>query len=312
MVQFRSLNTLIGSFFLGFSLLSVSSARAEIMFEGYYKVASSNTKIGYFIQRYEFDPKAKKFISTYYIETNTLGGNSSESLRAFADDKFQPISYQYTVKTPELTKMIDATFKGTVMTAVITQGNSSQTVSKKVPKGTFLSTFLGYLMLQKGYSNGKKFNYSAVAEEDAESYNGEAYIKDQQKFLEKPVFKILNNFKGVAFVSFVTEKGEVLGTQSPVQQIATELAPSPNLATEGFTLPVKTLNILFGRVPVGKVNTLAQSPTASAEAGKSSATPSGTPGAVTNPPTTAEPTKGPEVKPPETVPPPSLPEKSSK
>ncbi|MCB0366130.1 MAG: hypothetical protein KDD68_12115 [Bdellovibrionales bacterium] len=257
MVQFRRIYLLIGCFFLGFIPWSIESAQAEIMFEGYYKIVSGTTKIGYFIQRYEFDPKSKKFISTYFIQTNNLGGNTTESLRAFADDKFQPISYQYTVKTPQMVKTIDATFKGTIMNAVITKGNTAETVSKKVPKGTFLSTFLGYLILQKGYTPGKKFNYSAVAEEDAESYNGEAYVKEQQTFLNKPVFKVLNSFKGVKFVSFVTDKGEVLGTQSPLQQIATELSPSPSGATEGFTLPSGPLKILFGKVPLGKPNILA-------------------------------------------------------
>ncbi|MCB0367609.1 MAG: hypothetical protein H6624_20110 [Bdellovibrionaceae bacterium] len=259
MVQFRRFYLLIGCFFLGLIPWSIHSAQAETMFEGYYKIVSGTTKIGYFIQRYEFDPKTKKFISTYFIQTNDLGGNTTESLRAFADDKFQPVSYQYTVKTPQMVKTIDATFKGTIMNAVITTGANAQTVSKKVPKGTFLSTFLGYLILQKGYTPGKKFNYSAVAEEDAESYNGEAYVKEQQTFLNKPVFKVLNSFKGVKFVSFVTEKGEVLGTQSPLQQIATELSPSASSATEGFTLPSGPLKILFGKVPLGKPNILAGS-----------------------------------------------------
>ena len=259
MVQRRKFYLFIGCFFLGFIPWSSFKVQAETMFDGYYKIVSGNTKIGYLIQLYEFEPKEKKFTSTYFIQTNHLGGNTTESLQALANDKFQPISYQYTVKTPKMTKTIDASFKGNTMNAVITVGTQSQTVSKPIPKGTFLSTFLGYLILQKGYSPGKKFSYSAVAEEGAKIYTGEAYIKGQQTFLNKPVFKILNNFKGVKFISYVTDKGEVLGTQSPLQKIATELAPSSVIATEGFALPVKSLKILFGRIPLGKINTLAGS-----------------------------------------------------
>ena len=82
MVQYRRFYLLIGCFFLGFIPWSYHLAQADTMFEGYYKIVSGNTKIGYFIQRYDFEPKEKKFISTYFIQTNNLGGNSIESLRA--------------------------------------------------------------------------------------------------------------------------------------------------------------------------------------------------------------------------------------
>ncbi|MCB0362229.1 MAG: hypothetical protein KDD35_05890 [Bdellovibrionales bacterium] len=254
----KGLVTALFIFALSFSL--PSWARPETMFEGYFKIVSGKEKIGYFIQKYEFDAKTKQFISTYFIQTNDLGGNTSESLKAFADDKFQPISYQYTLKTPKMTKTIDSKFKGMIMNSVIVEnGKSSQSISRKLPKGSFLSTFLGYLILQKGYSKGKKFNYSGVAEEEAESYDGMALIKEEQMFVGKKVFRIENTFKGIKFISFVTDKGEVLGTQSPLQKIATELVANANEATRDFTLPTETLKLLFGNIPLGKQNIMAQS-----------------------------------------------------
>lgn len=272
MVQIR-LRFLILLFGLGFFVSNQMQAHAEIMFEGYYKVMRGASRVGFFIQRYEFDINKKQFTSTYFIQMNSSEGDSStipkvisESLKAIADDKFQPISYQYTVTTPQLIKTIDAKFEGVIMKALVSQKDPgshsqspSQTLTKKIPKGTFLSTFLGYLMLQKAYSVGKKFNYSAVAEEDAESYDGEAFIKDEQTFLNKKVFRILNTFKSIQFISFVTEKGEVLGTQSPLQNISTELVQKANDATQGFVLPASTLKLLFGKVPVGTTHSLAGS-----------------------------------------------------
>lgn len=270
MVQIRHCFFMI---LLGLGLASTTQicAHAEIMFEGYYKVMRGTSRVGFFIQRYEFDLKKKHFTSTYFIQMNSTEADPtvnpktiSESLKAIADDKFQPLSYQYTVTNPEMIKTIDAKFEGVIMKAFISQKNPksptqapAQTFTKKVPKGTFLSTFLGYLMLQKQYAVGKKFNYPAVAEEDAESYDGEAFIKDEQTFLNKKVFRILNTFKSIQFTSFVTNKGEVLGTQSPVQNISTELVPKANDATQGFVLPANTLKLLFGKVPVGTTHSLA-------------------------------------------------------
>lgn len=263
----RAIRTLLSLKIQSISALAIfvlgHLAHADIMFEGYYKIANGSSKIGFFIQRYEFDPKTKQFRSIYFIQTNQLGGNTTESLTALADNKFQPISYQYTVKTPQMTKTIDAKFKANILDAVVSEsGKSPQVLKKKVPKGTFLSTFLGYLMLQTGYSVGKKFKYSAIAEEDAESYDGNALIKDQQEFLKQKVFRVINTFKGVEFISYVTDKGEVLGTQSPLQKVSTELGDKVNEVTNGFTLPVATLKILFGKVPVGTQNILALRPSA--------------------------------------------------
>ena len=53
-------------------------------------------------------------------------------------------------------------------------------------------------------------------------------------------------------------EGEVLGTVSPVQDISTELMATPAEATTGLLVPSKTLQLLFGKVPEGKVNTLAK------------------------------------------------------
>ena len=67
-------------------------------------------------------------------------------------------------------------------------------------------------------------------------------------------FRVLNKFKGAEFVSFVTPKGEVLGTASPLNGISTELVATADDATKGFAVPKSTLKILFGGVPDGKVN----------------------------------------------------------
>ena len=62
-------------------LLWVPTTQAKILFEGFFKIEAQGQHIGYYIQRYELDPKKKQFISTYFLRTNPQGGSISESLK---------------------------------------------------------------------------------------------------------------------------------------------------------------------------------------------------------------------------------------
>lgn len=243
--------------FVFYVFLSATSSSAEVMFEGYSIIRSGNKAIGYTIQRYELDAKKKLFTSTSFLKTNADGGNLTESIKAVANDKFQPVSYQYVNKIGDKVKMIDTKFANDKMTGTVTDGKSPMPIKIDVKKGTFLSTFLIYLMLQNGLKVDKKFVYSAIAEEDGAVYTGEALVKSEEDYKGQKAFKVVNTFKGTEFVSFVTPKGEVLGTSSPLQNLATELMGNPNEATKGFQVPADTLKILYGAVPTGKVNVLA-------------------------------------------------------
>lgn len=254
----RSYISLFGCLVLFFSLYSFSTV-AEVLFEGYAKINAGSKKIGYYVQRYEFDPKKKQFTSINFIRTSPSGGDITESLKAVANDKFQPISYQYTSKVGDQVKVIDAEFKGQTMNFIVSNGAQKNTFTRKLPEGTFLSTFLQYLMLQNGYEVGKKFVYSAVSEEDGEVHQGEALIKEEMELNGHKGFRVLNQFKSSQFISFITPKGEVLGTVSPVQDISTELVPRAEEAITGQLVQNKTLSLLFGKVPEGKVNILAKS-----------------------------------------------------
>ena len=257
------------AFLLSFILLLFSSGlSAEVMFEGYYQIRLGGVHSGFVIQQYSFDNKKKQFTSIYYIKTNQLAGNITESLKAVANDKFEPITYQYTSKTGKVVKTIDATFKGSKMTAVVADGKVGNKIEKTLPKGTFLSTFLAYMMLSRGLAKGKVYNYSGLAEEDGKIYSGKAMIKEKSDKYKIPAFKVLNKFKGTKFISTMTDKAEVMDTKSPVQQIETRLVKSPAQATKGFQLDSKSLRILFGHVPSGRTNQLAKAPVTKAPAAK--------------------------------------------
>ncbi|HMN70039.1 MAG TPA: hypothetical protein PKC28_15970 [Bdellovibrionales bacterium] len=244
---------------------------AEIMFEGYYRVENGGKHIGYAIQRYEFEPKDKSFHGISFLRAKFGDKTVQESLKAKTNDKFQPQSYQYTSQIGEDVKMIDASFQGEIMKLKINDGKKVRDETHKIPKGTFFSSFLTYLMLQKPLALNQAFQYSAIAEEEGASYNGKALLESKETKNGLEVYRILNSFKGDKFVSQVAIvkdpkdatkniRGEVLGTSSPVKSIATRLVTAPSEATENQTVPNKVLVTLFGGMPTGKTHLLEKKP----------------------------------------------------
>ncbi len=244
------------SFLIGVSIALISHAvRAEVLFEGYSKILSGGVHIGYTIARYEYDNKKKQFVATTFLKTNEFGGNLTESLKAVAADDMSPVSYQYTTLIGNKVKTIDAKFAKGKFTATVA-GEKKENITNDLPKGSFLSSFLAYVILKspQGLKADTKYDFQAVAEEDAALYKGIAYVKNGEDYNGIKVLRVLNEFKGTKFISLVTERGEVISTKSPVQGIATELVAKPSEATAAFPIPTATLKTLFGDVPTGQLN----------------------------------------------------------
>ncbi len=249
---------MVRTFLILLSLLLIVplGASADILFEGYSKILSGDQHIGYVISRYEFDAKKKQFISTYFLKTGKGPSEITESLRAVADSELAPISYSYTTLTGKDSKTIDAKFKGGTLNATINSNGKLERIDKKIPKGTFLSTFLVYLMLKSkdGLRSETNYEYQAVAEEDAAIHKGQALVGKEEVFNGFKVFKILNTFKDVKFLSYINERGEVLGTNALGQGITTELVTHPNEATSNLPYSASILKTIFGGIPEGKAN----------------------------------------------------------
>ncbi len=232
------------------------SFAADTLYEAYAKLMINDEHAGFIVTRYQFDLTKKQFISTYYLKTSSQMTDVSESLKAIADENLNPISYEYTSIAGKDTKTIDATFKGQDMTATIRNNGKVQKVNKKIEKGTFLSSFLIYLMLKspQGLKSDAQYNYKAIAEEDADIYAGSAVVGKEELNKNIKAYKVKVEFKGQAFVSYVTNKGETISTQVQGQAVSSEIVNNPEDATGKFLKNKKTLELLFGKVPEGKVH----------------------------------------------------------
>ncbi|WP_413559080.1 hypothetical protein [Bdellovibrio sp. HCB209] len=257
-------STMVRKYFIALlsfaTLIAPAISNADVLFEGYSKINAGDSHIGYVINRYEFDAKKKQFISTYFVKTGKGATEATESLKAVADAELAPISYEYTSLAGKESKTIDAKFKAGAMTAVVSINGKIQKIDKKIPKGTFLSTFLVYLMLKskEGLRSETKYEYQAIAEEDGNIYKGQALVGKEQMFNDFKVFKILNTFKDSKFLSYVNERGEVVATNAMGTGISTELVSTPAEATNGQPYSATILKTLFSTVPAGTQNVVSQ------------------------------------------------------
>lgn len=241
--------------------LSRASAVADVMFEGYYKVTISNVHSGYAIQKYEWDNKTKLFTSTYFVYVRTTPDGSkftTESLVAKSNEKFQPVSYQYTALLEGKGVQVDAKFNNGKMAATVKQNGKATKKTKVLPKGSFLSTMLLQLIMQNGLKTGKGFSFNAMAEEDAEVYPGTANVEGESKYMGRDAFKLRYEFKGIKSIAYIDTHGEVLFSEAPAQSVSTELVTDPSQARLAFSFPEKTLKTLFGGIPTGQRNSLAE------------------------------------------------------
>lgn len=266
-------------FILSTVLIFSSLSRADVLFEGYSKILLGGSHVGYTISRYEFEPKKQEFVSTYFIRLDAGDLKFSESLKARANSKLEPISYFYTrldgepaaaspgkaAKKASEIKTIDAYFQKSAkdsfkMSAVVHENGKTQTIKKDLPKGTFLSTFLYYLILQSknGIEVNAKYPFEAIAEEDASLAKGDSVVSAKTNLNGVEVYKIINNFKDDLYYSYVTPKGEIIATESPARKLSTQLVPDMKDAIGGLGFKPATLESLFGSVPKGKENVLAR------------------------------------------------------
>jgi hypothetical protein len=137
------------------------------------------------------------------------------------------------------------------MMATITKDGNATKYDQIVPDNTFLSSYLTYIILQSkdGLKVGNNYKYAAIAEEDGKLYDGVAFVKEMTKEGGQDGYKIVNEFKGIRFISVVNTKGDPISTKSPLLSIATEAASTTEEAVGKLKLDDKNIRTLFGDLP---------------------------------------------------------------
>ncbi len=237
--------------------LAASAVNAEIIFEGYYKIEIEGKHIGYSIIREEFDAKKKEFVSTRFTKTSPELKDITMSSVAVCDDGFKPKSLQFIYLDKTSKKIINGKVAGNKFNLDISEGGAPQKSSIDLPKGVFFSSFVTYLMMQKGIKTDTGFSYSAIAEEAGSVIDGTTKIeKAMVDYKGQKVFKAVNTFGGANFTALLNALGETLVSDTPAQNEHAELVKTPDEATKGINVPKNVIQTLFGGMPAGTKNSL--------------------------------------------------------
>lgn len=246
--------------FLGpiFILLVVATpVKAELLFEGYYKVTQFKKHIGFLVLRHEIDEKAKNFKTTSFIKLGKGGFDLTESYQAVSDSGLAPVSISYLAVGDKKTKTIDVKFKNEKMMGTVVEDGKKIKLSENTTKGVFLSSALYYLMLKskEGLKTNAKFDYAAITEEGPVVMKGTVNVEKKmvtQGSLQ--LLKVVNKFAGSEYENLITSRGEVISALTPATQIESELVKNKEEATEGIKIAAGTLEKIFGDIPAGKSN----------------------------------------------------------
>ncbi|OQW53979.1 MAG: hypothetical protein A4S09_06200 [Proteobacteria bacterium SG_bin7] len=230
---------------------------AEILFEGYYKIDIEGKHIGYSIIREEFDAKKKEFVSRRFTKTTPEVGDITMSSTTVCDDGFKPKSLEFFYLDKTKKKIIKGTANGNKFGMTISEGGTPQKQTIELPKGVFFSSFVTYLIMQKGIGTDKRFAYDAIAEETGSVLKGETVIeKSMTDHRGQKVFKTVNKFGGADFIALVNSVGETLVSDTPAQNEHAELVKTAAEATKGIPIPKAVIDTLFGGMPEGTKNSL--------------------------------------------------------
>ena len=166
------------------------------------------------------------------------------------------------------------------MSAKMVDGTNKQNVTLTVPPNGFMSTFLNYVMLKNGLMVGKRYEFLALTEEspacpvkdpncvpkDNGFIKGTAHIKNEQRYKDVPAYVVEFTFKGIKFDGFLSQKGETLGSYSPLQDAATEIVRTREEAVAAFPFKEQHIKMVFGNIPAGTKNALYETKVAPAAA----------------------------------------------
>lgn len=233
------------------------SSKAELLFEGYYKVTQFKKHIGFLVLRHEIDEKTKNFKTTSFIKLAKGGFDLTESYQAVSDSGLAPISISYLAAGDKKTKTIDVKFKDAKMIGTVVEDGKKSKLKETTTKGVFLSSALYYLMLKSkdGLKTDTKFDYAAITEEGPVVMKGTVSVDKKMVTQDSlQLLRVINNFAGSEYENLITTRGEVVLAITPATSIESVLVKNKDEALEGIKLATGTLEKIFGDVPAGKTN----------------------------------------------------------
>jgi len=242
------------SIFFGLILTLCTSVQAEVLFEAFYRLERGGRHTGYVVQRVSSD-KGLKTVSTYVRSRQgdeEVFVTSKSVAQAGAGTPVETIHSSNNSGAPY---RIHAKFnkgKGTV--SFFSNNSRKANLVETAQPSPFPIAFLFYAGDLSKFETGKKYSYTAFAEEAGRMQIGWLSVLNSKEAGGKRVLQLLNDDSGQPVENFVNENGHPLGARSVATDSVCFWVATKEEAVGDMTYPTGEMTALFGDLPQGKKN----------------------------------------------------------
>jgi hypothetical protein len=236
-------------------LFLTGQARAEILFEAFYRIEKNRSHTGYMIQRLSTDKAGNRVLSSY-IRSKYNGGEVYVTSKSTAKPgKAAPVETVHTSNAGGVPFSIISRFKNGKGVITYHSNNSRKAnLTETAQTAPYPSAFMFFMTDFAKFQPGKKYAYSAFFEENGRTQIGKLSLLGAKEGAGKRVFQILNDDSGQPVENFVAENGEPLGSRSVSTGSTAYWVATKEEAVGDMTYPTGEMTKLFGDLPQGKKN----------------------------------------------------------
>jgi hypothetical protein len=204
-------------------LICSTSAFAEVLFEGAYRIEEAGRHVGYVIQRYSIDSQTKKRTMTTFLRRKYGEKYVETRIKTVAKDNFEPLTSSYSSNESGTPLSVDADFEGRTPVLELTVEGAKQEVDEKdklKTKPAFLSNFLMYVVAAnyKGNLNGfpvkSALPYSAYSEEEGKIDTGTLRRMADKGTNGHKIIQFVDTFGNEPIELFVVSSGDMVGVRN--------------------------------------------------------------------------------------------------
>ncbi len=241
-------------------LMSVSTARAEVLFESFYRLEKNGSHVGYAVQRVAANRAARTQTVTTYVRIRMPDGKDYfEAFKSVSQTpSLTPVSTHYRGDISGMHVDVQARFsKGRVV--VEKRANKhpkpySVETSRVAAKRPFLSSFLFYVSDFSALKPGKNYTFETFVDRDGIGTRGNLSVAAEKAAGGLSHLHLVVDTSADPAESFVTDGGLPMGSRSLTQDFVSYWVPRKEDAVGTFPFPNNEVIALFGDLPEGQKN----------------------------------------------------------
>ena len=248
-----------GAICLALALSNPVAAEAAVGFEGFYTFERDGKTVGLGVQRDEIDDKDGTLKTTYFVRLLLQSIQTDQFVIVQQDRSGRPLAYKSISRTGDASQHVDARSNGKSMSLQIRMGTSPIEVSE-IPLGnrTFLSSYLGPLLMHKKPRVGQAYSFEAIHEEEGKAIQGEVLILDARRINERHVYRSVIRYLAVEQEVWFLDDGIVLMVSTTGANVTARLVADRQAPLQAMKSFEDAMVKYFGSKVSGKNNPISR------------------------------------------------------